>query len=130
MILPAQSYLANCPDAIAVCTTETALAAYKEMSSQFNSCQFAGDPWSHVDVSGRASFLKSLTAAYKNSKTPLLMVLVPLLARLQFPVLPCARSIGLLEKISNLFILVTLHLVRFQRRSKNCDSVLLKTKCT
>ena len=69
VILPAQSYLANCPDAIAVCTTETALSAYKELSGQFNSCQFAGDPWSHVDVFGRASFLKTLTAAYKNLKT-------------------------------------------------------------
>ena len=69
MILPAQFYLANCPDALAACTTETALAAYKELSGQFNSCQFAGDPWSHVDVFGRASFLKTLTAAYKNLKT-------------------------------------------------------------
>ena len=68
MILPAQSYLANCPDAIAVCTTETALTAYKELSSQFNSCQFAGDPWSHVDVFGRAGFLRTLTVAYKNLK--------------------------------------------------------------
>ena len=31
VILPTQSYLANSPDAIAVCTTETALAAYKEL---------------------------------------------------------------------------------------------------
>ena len=68
MILPAQSYLANCPDAIAVCTTESALTAYRELSGQFNSCHFAGDPWSHVDVFGRASFLKTLTTAYKNLK--------------------------------------------------------------
>ena len=68
MVLPAQSYLANCPDAIAVCTTESALAAYKELSSQFNSSQFAGDPWSHVDIFGRANFLKTLTTAYKNLK--------------------------------------------------------------
>ena len=68
VILPAQSYLANCPDAIAVCTTESALTAYKELSDQFNSCQFAGDRWSHVDVFGRAHFLKTLTTAYKNLK--------------------------------------------------------------
>ena len=64
MILPAQYYLANCPDATAVCTTESALAAYRELSSQFNSCHFAGDPWSHMDVFGRAGFLKTLTTAY------------------------------------------------------------------
>ena len=68
VILPAQSYLANCPDAIAVCTTETALTAYRKLSGQFNSCHFAGDPWSHVDVFGRANFLKTLTTAYKNLK--------------------------------------------------------------
>ena len=68
VILPAQFYLANCPDAITVCTTESALAAYKELSSQFNTYHFAGDPWSHVDVFGRAGFLKTLTNAYNNLK--------------------------------------------------------------
>ena len=65
VILPVQSYLA---DPIAVCTTESALAAYRELAIQFNSCHFVGDLWSHVDVFGRAGFLKTLTAAFKNLK--------------------------------------------------------------
>ena len=44
VILPAQSYLSNCPDAIATCTTETALAQYRELEGQFSSRHFAGDP--------------------------------------------------------------------------------------
>ena len=75
VILPAQSYLTNCPSAISVCTTEAALANYKELEGQFSSGQLAGDPWVHVDVFGQANFLKTLTAAFKNLKgTPVVGV--------------------------------------------------------
>ena len=73
--MPAQSYLTNCPSAISVCTTEAALANYKELEGQFSSGQLAGDPWVHVDVFGQASFLETLTAAFKNLKgTPVVGV--------------------------------------------------------
>ena len=68
VILPAQSYLANCPSAVSVCTTESALAQYKELEGQFSSGQLAGDPWAHVDVFGRANFQKTLTTAFNNLK--------------------------------------------------------------
>ena len=68
VVLPAQSYLTNCPGAVAVCTTEAALTNYKELEGQFSSGQLAGDPWDHVDVFGQANFLKTLTTAFKNLK--------------------------------------------------------------
>ena len=69
MILPAQSYLSNCPEAIAICTTKSALAQYRELEGQFSSRLFAGDPWVHADVFGRAEFLKNLTSAFKSLKS-------------------------------------------------------------
>ena len=69
VILPAQSYLSNCPEAIANCTTESALAQYRELEGQFSSRHFAGDPWVHSDVFGRAKFLKNLTSAFKGLKS-------------------------------------------------------------
>ena len=72
VVLPAQSYLTNCPGAVSVCTTEAALTNYKELEGQFSSGQLAGDPWAHVDVFGQTNFLKTLTTAFKNLKrTPL-----------------------------------------------------------
>ena len=68
VVLPAQFYLAYCPDAIAVCTSESALAKYKELDLQFTSRQLSGDPWSHVDVFGRASLLKKLTDSFISLK--------------------------------------------------------------
>ena len=68
VILPAQSYLATCPGAIAVCTSESALVKYKELDLQFTSGQLSGDPWSHVDVFGRASLLKTLTDSFISLK--------------------------------------------------------------
>ena len=68
VVLPVQSYLTNCPGAVAVCTTEAALTNYEELEGQFNSGQLAGDPWAHVDVFGQANFLKTLTTAFKNLK--------------------------------------------------------------
>ena len=68
VVLPAQSYLAYCPGAIAVCTSESALAKYKELDLQFTSGQLSGDPWSHVDVFGRASLLKTLTDSFISLK--------------------------------------------------------------
>ena len=69
VILPAQSYLANCPDAISTCTTETALAQYRELEGQFSSRHFAGDPWVHADMFGRAEFLKKLSSSFKQLKS-------------------------------------------------------------
>ena len=69
MSLPAQSKLSNCPDAIATCTTESALAQYRELEGQFSSRQFAGDPWVHADMFGRAEFLKNLTSSFKSLKS-------------------------------------------------------------
>ena len=68
VILPAHSYLSNCPDAVATCTTESALAQYRELEGQFSSRHFAGDPWVHVGVFGRAEFLKTLTSSFKSLK--------------------------------------------------------------
>ena len=68
VVLPAQSYLAYCHDAIAVCTSESALAKYKKLDLQFTSGQLSGDPWSHVDVFGRASLLKTLTDSFISFK--------------------------------------------------------------
>ena len=68
VVLPAQSYLTNCPGAVSVCTTEAALTNYKELEGQFSSGQLTGDPWAHVDVFGHANVLKTLTTAFKNLK--------------------------------------------------------------
>ena len=54
--------------AIAVCTSESALVKHKEMDLQFTSGQLSGDPWSHVDVFGRASLLKTLTDSFISLK--------------------------------------------------------------
>ena len=69
LILPAQSYLSNCPDAIAICTTETTLAQYRELEGQFSSRHFAGDPWVHADMFGRAEILKNLSISFKRLKS-------------------------------------------------------------
>ena len=60
----------KCPDAVATCTTETALAQYREMEGQFTSRPFAaGDLWVHADMFGRAEILKNLSISFKRLKS-------------------------------------------------------------
>ena len=78
MLLPAQSYLASCSQAIAYCTSESSLGKFRSLDNQFNSGQFAGDPWTHVDTFGRSSFQKSLMTTFKGLKpTPVKAVTIP-----------------------------------------------------
>ena len=42
---------------------------FRELREQLTSGQVAGDPWSHVDTSGEATFYKTLTASFKGLKS-------------------------------------------------------------
>ena len=78
MLLPAQSYLANCSQSVSYCTSESSIAKFREMDSQFSSGQFAGDPWTHVDAFGRSAFQKSLMTTFKGLKpTPVKVIAGP-----------------------------------------------------
>ena len=65
VIMPAQSYLANVANSVAVCTTEASLGTFKDLKFRFSSGNVPGDPWSHVDSFGRANLHKTLIAVYK-----------------------------------------------------------------
>ena len=56
--MPAQSYLANVPDSVAICTTEASLHTYRDLGANFSSGSVPGDPWSHGDFFGKTSFHK------------------------------------------------------------------------
>ena len=78
MLLPAKSYLANCPGAFFLCTSEPSMSKLRAMDEQINSGQFAGDPWAHVDTFGRSTLLQSLTTTFKGLKsTPGKVVTLP-----------------------------------------------------
>ena len=49
IIMPAQSYLANVANSVAVCTTVASLGTFKDLEFRFSSGNVPGDPWSHVD---------------------------------------------------------------------------------
>ena len=66
-ILPAQSYLAQVPGSVTRCTNEVALSQYIELETRFNSGNVAGDPWSHVEHSGRVGFHKVFCSVYNSS---------------------------------------------------------------
>ena len=77
-LLPAQSYLTNCPQSVAYCTSEASISKLRRLDGQFNSGQFAGDPWTHVDSFGCSTFQKGLMTAFKNLKpTPVKAVTIP-----------------------------------------------------
>ena len=63
--MPAQSYLANVANSVAVCTTEASLGTFKDLEFRFSSGNVPGDPWSHVDSFGKANLHKTLIAVYK-----------------------------------------------------------------
>ena len=65
VIMPAQSYLANVANSVAVCTTEASLGTFKDLESRFSIGNVPGDPWSHVDSFGKANLHKTLIAVYK-----------------------------------------------------------------
>ena len=65
VIMPAQSYLANVANSVAVCTTEAFLGTFKDLDFRFSSGNVPGDPWSHVDSFGKANLHKTLIAVYK-----------------------------------------------------------------
>ena len=65
VIMPAQSYLANVVNSVAVCTTEASLGTFKDLEFRFSSGNVPGDPWSHVDSFGKANLHKTLIAVYK-----------------------------------------------------------------
>ena len=67
VIMPAQSYLANVANSVALCTTEASLDSFKDLDVQFSSGNVPGDPWSHVDSFGKAKLHKTLVAVYKSS---------------------------------------------------------------
>ena len=65
VIMPAQSYLANVANSVAVCTTEASLGTLKDLEFRFSIGNVPGDPWSHVDSFGKANLHKTLIAVYK-----------------------------------------------------------------
>ena len=65
VIMPAQSYLANVTNSVAVCTTEASLGTFKDLELRFSRGNVPGDPWSHVDSFGKANLHKTLIAVYK-----------------------------------------------------------------
>ena len=65
VIMPAQSYLANVANSVAVCTTKASRGTFKDLEFSFNSGNVPGDPWSHVDSFGKANLHKTLIAVYK-----------------------------------------------------------------
>ena len=60
VLLPAQSYLARVLEALSVCTKDDSLSKLREKEQEFNTGNVAGDPWTHVDVFGRADLYKVL----------------------------------------------------------------------
>ena len=69
VIMPSQSYLTNVPNAISICTSDASLGKYRDLESKFSCGNVAGDPWSHVDSFGKASFQKVLTSVYRTLDT-------------------------------------------------------------
>ena len=65
VIMPAQSYLANVANSVAVCTTEASLDTFKDLEFRFSSGNVPGDPWTHVDSFGKANLHKTLISVYK-----------------------------------------------------------------
>ena len=63
--MPAQSYLANVANSVAVCTTEASLDTFKDLEFRFSSGNVPGDPWTHVDSFGKANLHKTLISVYK-----------------------------------------------------------------
>ena len=72
--MPAQFYLARVPDAISICSKDDSLNKLREIEQEFPTGNVAGDPWTHVDVFGRADFFKTLCQRHKaltqKSKSP------------------------------------------------------------
>ena len=76
-LLPVQSYLANCPQYVAYCSSEASLGKFRDLDGQFNSGHFAGDPRTHIDSFGYSSFQKDLTTTFKGLKpTPVKAVAI------------------------------------------------------
>ena len=65
IIMPAQSYLANVANSVAVCTTEASQGTFKDLEFRFSSGNVPGGHWSHVDSFGKANLHKTLIAVYK-----------------------------------------------------------------
>ena len=65
VIMPAQSYLANVANSVAVCTSEASPGTFKDLEFRFSSGNVPGDPWSHVDSFGEANLHKTLIEVYK-----------------------------------------------------------------
>ena len=63
--MPAQSYLANVANSVAVCTTEASLGTFKDLEFRFSSGNVPRDPWSHVDSFGKAIFHNTLVTVHK-----------------------------------------------------------------
>ena len=65
VIMPAQSYIANVENSVAVCTTEASLGTFKDLEARSGSGNVPGDHWSHVDSFGKFNFNKFLVTVYK-----------------------------------------------------------------
>ena len=68
VILPAQSYLAQVPNSVTECISETSLMKYRELEDKCSRGIVAGDPWVHVDYFGRSHFQKILSTLFKSLK--------------------------------------------------------------
>ena len=68
VLLPAQSYLARVLESISisVCTKDDSLSKLREIEREFHTGKVTGDPWTHVDVFGRADFYKTLCQKHKS----------------------------------------------------------------
>ena len=68
VIKPVQSFIMNVPGSVSICTEESALDSFFNLSVDFGSSGMSDcyDPWVDVDLFNRTSFSKKLTASYKN----------------------------------------------------------------
>ena len=76
VILPVQSFLANLPNSVEVCSTESSLVEFQRLCVDYGSEGLLAnrDPWKEVDFFGRDRIHKSLSACHKvvlaKRKTP------------------------------------------------------------
>ena len=66
VLLPAQSFLARVPESIPICTKDESLAKFRELEDQINTGNVAGNPWSHVNIFGKAGFYTILCQVHKS----------------------------------------------------------------
>ena len=88
MLLPAQSYLISYSTSLPnYCPSEASMCKLRETDEQFKSGQFAGDPWTHVDVDTFGRILEEFNYRFSRGSNRLLLKLLLCLLVLR-PFLP------------------------------------------